>query len=1425
MAIGLLGLILIQIGLSLLGRLLQGRTKRQKPAPFDVPKAESGAVIPKHFGIQQISGNIFLVRDKTIIAGAEDRKYYQARIAMALGHGPVDIIWDIVSDERSLLLQLPGILQTTTPFLIPDPLPTGPTPIVSPSLPINLSSGPNPTVIQINARNLYGGNKEEGGLQGEIRFYRGLDNQPLDPLIAYGYNEFASTYPTLIYVCFGNAPDEPATNNVGTQFYWVANIPSPKSISFITGTYPRTLLGGTADQAAINRGANPAEMLYEVLTNPVWGRGWSPLRFNLPNWQAKAQYFRAQKSGGLSMTLSNQTIDDFIDDIESHADCKIVNNPLTGLVELQVLRGGYDPDELFVINETNSREFKRGGKTLAKTLNDIQVKYKEFISGGVNHVEEVVTSSLEAFNTGTGFLWQSDGKNIYNVVATRTRGASTITLVYGDDYVYGAEKGWFFFGDTANIDIGDRIEVEYDMDSMFSGFVDDVATDQNPANRLLTGNIRSESYDYPFFTNFIDAKKKAIRLRKLLSRNLDTYTWKMNKFASETKVADVVKVHEPKWGVSNLIVRVSKIDRGDFNSRTMDCEGMEDVWGEGIAATSFAGSIGRIINAPGPVAPSVTLTCLSGAIRVGIFASDPALTVKLYRADDAIGTGSVLIATLPGTTLYYDDAQSVGVTKYYAAQLTGFGYTDGPMSPWMGCTASADPPITPTNVLPTWIVSQSQTDIQGTATLLVEDPQNRIRSISRSTKVANDSEIDLGVFPAEPYTEVVDIVPSNSSYITFRVTYIGLDFLEVTANVVVTFNFINPIVAPTIPDAASGLIIIPFHATITHGAAVQFPPAAVTEISTYGRRRIDASGCARCRVHVHVRLPLPAGAVAAVQYVSASNTSPAEEDWVFLNGTNGPAVPADTATDIPDVSPWNKLDLLARQEIILRPVVVGGDGVTQFDTRQMFVELMGTPLGEMGDPLPDPCQDSTDNFGGYIDVAAFDDVWNTFVSTGEETTHTRSLDLTGGVDGSRALKLSIAAGSTYADGYVMGTLEISGLIPGGGANLYRMRAKVKASSNWGIPWPIYPFSGGPHISLATVDGEYPENSVAATSASTGAWEEVTTGYIAANGSGILYAKCIADSPWIVPEGIYVLFDDVIVEHLDGTIINPCAGGPTQPGDGGYQPPDTGDPPPTPPGGSRLLYLIQYRQALWGTYPPFNGTVYTISPADLLATLTAARSAGIGVFLDPVGTNRAKVNGVFNTQAYLNVLNTYAGLVDPANWFSVWGDVLREVRVIDEPNSVAHWGIAIQMSVVDGVLAKRCKEIFGDIPLQVSMRANAIEQSGIHPHYLQVVQMSYHRPRYGPVLDFMATQRAAAQRLGMQWAWGLNPENGGDGSSGITGSGGTGQWRMTPSEVRAYGLPMKADTESRSIAIWVSGSPPDPFLQQAAYQAAFTDIRP
>jgi hypothetical protein len=629
---------------------------------------------------------------------------------------------------------------------------------------------------------------------------------------------------------------------------------------------------------------------------------------------------------------------------------------------------------------------------------------------------------------------------------------------------------------------------------------------------------------------------------------------------------------------------------------------------------------------------------------------------------------------------------------------------------------------------------------------------------------------------------------------------------------------------PPVSDAGGGSLLVPFHTTLTHGAVLRYPPAETAEMAQYGRRRVDLSGFAKCQVQIHVRHPLPAGGTVSVQYVPALNTDPAEEDWLDLGTFGGPFVAADAATANPTVSPVMTIALLARQDVVLRPASKGGDGVTQFDTLEMLLYLTGIPANVDDGTVPgDPCEDSTVNFGGYEDVSDFDADWTTYVSTGEETTHTRSLDLTGGIDGSRALKLTIAPGSTYADGYVMCTLEISGLTPGGGANLYRMRAQVKSSANWEIPWPIYPNSGAPHVSLATVDGSYPENSVSATSASTGAWEEVTTDYIAANGSGILYAKCIADSPWIVPDEIYVLFDNVVVEHLDGTLISPCAGGPTQPGDGGYEPPDTGDPPPTPPGGSRLLYLIQYRQALWGTYPPFNGTVYTIHPADLLATLTAARSAGIGVFLDPVGTNRAKVNGVFNTQAYLDVLNTYDGLVDPADWFTEWGDVLREIRVIDEPNSVVHWGMAIQMSVVDGVLAKRCKEIFGDIPLQVSMRATAIEQSGLKPHYLQVVQMSYHRPRYGPIATFMAEQKAAAQRLGMQWAWGLNPENGGDGSSGITGSGGTGQWRMTPTEVRTYGLAEAADTASRSIAVWVSGSPPNTFLQTAAYVSAFTDV--
>lgn len=194
--VGFLVLAAIQIGAIILMRLISPKQKRPKAAPFEAPNVEEGAPIPVVFGMQQISGTVILVVDKNV-KDIDDGQAteYRAKMAYGMCWGPLDVLHDIVFDELALSLVLPSGAQSGT----------GPNPVTTVPFPMQLT-GDAPVKFDITDYVLFGGSAEEGGVNGEACIYRGTDAQPMDPLIAYGYGEFASRYPHLAYIRFGTDP-------------------------------------------------------------------------------------------------------------------------------------------------------------------------------------------------------------------------------------------------------------------------------------------------------------------------------------------------------------------------------------------------------------------------------------------------------------------------------------------------------------------------------------------------------------------------------------------------------------------------------------------------------------------------------------------------------------------------------------------------------------------------------------------------------------------------------------------------------------------------------------------------------------------------------------------------------------------------------------------------------------------------------------------------------------------------------------------------------------------------------------------------------------------------------------------------------------------------------------------------------------------
>jgi len=127
---------------------------------------------------------------------------------------------------------------------------------------------------------------------------------------------------------------------------------------------------------------NPAHIIRECLTDTNWGLGYPESDIDDASFTASANTLFSEGMG-ISILWSQQTsIDDFVEEILRHIDAALFVDRSTGKFVLKLIRGGYDPASLLVLDESNiSRVENYTKQTLAELVNEVTVTYNSSESG------------------------------------------------------------------------------------------------------------------------------------------------------------------------------------------------------------------------------------------------------------------------------------------------------------------------------------------------------------------------------------------------------------------------------------------------------------------------------------------------------------------------------------------------------------------------------------------------------------------------------------------------------------------------------------------------------------------------------------------------------------------------------------------------------------------------------------------------------------------------------------------------------------------------------------------------------------------------------------------------------------------------------------------------------------------------------------
>ena len=171
------------------------------------------------------------------------------------------------------------------------------------------------------AGDLFGGEKSEGGFGGPMHFYRGLSSHQPDPYLSAKMVNPAPAYNGLCRVVLAHC-------YVGTSQYI-------KTLSFIVRRCPDPFGMGAAT-ANLGGDANPAFMIYDLMTNPVYGVGTPSSRFDIQSFKDAATTLKDEGMGMSEQIDTAAQADALVSDILRHIDGVMYVDPQTGLWTLKL---------------------------------------------------------------------------------------------------------------------------------------------------------------------------------------------------------------------------------------------------------------------------------------------------------------------------------------------------------------------------------------------------------------------------------------------------------------------------------------------------------------------------------------------------------------------------------------------------------------------------------------------------------------------------------------------------------------------------------------------------------------------------------------------------------------------------------------------------------------------------------------------------------------------------------------------------------------------------------------------------------------------------------------------------------------------------------------------------------------------------------
>lgn len=220
---------------------------------------------------------------------------------------------------------------------------------------------------EIDDPELFGGDDvgKEGGVAGPIRVYLGKDDQVADDyLLEHIGGDAIPAYKGICYMVLRRV--------------YLGMSPYLKNISVVLRRCPNSL-GLVSGAENIDGDANPAAMLYDLLTSPRHKNGLG-IPVERVDVEGLLEVGQALADEGLGLSILQDTsmsAKELAVEICKHVDAVVYPEPLTGLITMKLIRADYNPDTLPEVGPDNCKLVSFERPSWPERRNVVRIHYLE----------------------------------------------------------------------------------------------------------------------------------------------------------------------------------------------------------------------------------------------------------------------------------------------------------------------------------------------------------------------------------------------------------------------------------------------------------------------------------------------------------------------------------------------------------------------------------------------------------------------------------------------------------------------------------------------------------------------------------------------------------------------------------------------------------------------------------------------------------------------------------------------------------------------------------------------------------------------------------------------------------------------------------------------------------------------------------------